>query len=135
MPIEKVYLPKEARIVKQPDGTTKTEIVEPYEIKATGKEVYELQDAFKDSGPAMMHDGWKEWNSIGETTITRPDGSTDVVRADKEEMYRSQPGFCVTATRPTFTCNVPWEGSMKARGLRREKILYKNGERIVLEAK
>jgi len=131
MPIEKKWFPPEARLQK--DGSTK--IVRPWEITATGKEVHELDDAFKDSGPEMMQEGWKEWNSVGETTITKPDGSTDVVRADKEHLYRNMPGFCERAVRPTFTVNVPWEGSMRRDGLSYTKILYKDGERVVLEAK
>lgn len=129
MPIEKKWLQPEARIQK--DGSTK--IVRPWEITATGKEVHELDDAFKDSGPAMMHDGFNEWKSIGETTITKPDGSTDVVRADKERLYRDMPGFCVQATRPTFVLDVPWEGSMKRRGLRYSKTIYRDGTATVVE--
>jgi hypothetical protein len=143
MPITKTYLPPEARTVQNEDGTETTKMVTPWEVKwekdekkdPEGKERHELDDVFKDSAPQMMHDGWKEWDAIGETTITKPDGSTDVVRADKEHLYRSQPGFCVHATRPTFTCNVPWEGSLKREGITRQRILYKDGERIVLEEK
>lgn len=131
MPIEKVYLPKEARTVKKKDGTTETKIVQPWEIRATGKEVQELRGAFKDSAPQMMHEGWKEWNDIGETTITKPDGSTDVVRADKEPMYRAQPGFCERRVRPGVT--VSGFGSMKRDGVTRFKASYSNGVRTVLE--
>jgi len=135
MPIEKTYLPPEARTERQPDGTWKTKMVTPWEIKATGKEVNELSDAFKDSGPAMMHESWKEWKSIGEETITKPDGSTDTVRADKLDQYRQMPGFCVSATRPTFTVNVPWEGSLRKQGITRQRILYKDGQAVILEEK
>lgn len=135
MPIEKVWLPPEKRTVKNPDGTETTKTVNPWEIRASGKEVNELSDAFKDSGPEMMHEGWKEWNSIGETTITKPDGSTDVVRADKEHLYQAMPGFCKSATRPTFTVNVPWTGSMKKEGITRARYRYENGERVTVEEK
>ena len=120
--LEKRYFRPEARIVKNDDGTQTQKTVEPWEVHATGKKCYELKGAFKDSAPQMMQDGWKEWQKIGEVTITKPDGSTDVVRADKEQMYRDQPGFCVHATKPTFTCNVPWEGSMRRLGIKRQRV-------------
>jgi len=131
MPIEKIDLPAEPRTTMMPDGTCRTELVPQWEIRATGKEVQELRGVFKDSAPQMLHEGWKEWNSIGETTITKPDGSTDVVRADKEHLYRNQPGFCVTATRPTFTVQ-GFEG-MRRSGLTRFRALYKDGVRTVME--
>lgn len=131
MPIEKKWLPKEARIVDNGDGTTRTEIVEPWEINASGKEIQELRGAFKDSAPQMMHEGWKEWNKIGETKITLPNGKTDVIRADKEHLYRQQPGFCKTRIRPGIT--ISGFGEMKARGLTRMKISYRDGVRTVLE--
>ena len=81
----------------------------------------------------MMHEGWKEWNSIGEEKITRPDGSVDTVRADKVAMYKAQPGFCKTATRYGMVVNVPWEGSMKRRGLRYSKTIYRDGQATVVE--
>jgi hypothetical protein len=123
MSIEKVYLPPEQRTILNTDGTVKeVKTVNPWEIRATGKDVQQLRGIFKDSAPQMMHEGFQEWKSIGETKITRPDGSVDTVRADKEEMYRKQPGFCVHATRPTFTLNVPWEGSLKQEGIKRQRI-------------
>lgn len=132
--LEKVYFEKQHRTsVNHETGLEETKQVQPWEIRATGRKTQELKGAFKDSGPEMMHEGWKEWNSIGETKITRPDGSVDTVRADKEEMYRNQPGFCETATRPTF--NVDGFGGMKRLGLTRLKIRFHNGEREVLEAK
>jgi len=135
LPIEKVDLPPRLEVSLGEDGKPVEKWIPQWEINASGKEVGELQGMFKDSAPQMMHETWKEWKAIGEEKITKPDGSTDVVRADQVENYRRMEGFCVSATRPTFACNVPWEGSLKKRGLRREKILYKNGERIVLEAK
>lgn len=143
MPITKTYLPPEARTVKNPDGTETTKMVTPWEVKwekdekkdPEGKERHELDDVFKDSGPEMMHEGFNEWKSIGETKITRPDGSTDIVRADKEELYRRQPGFCVKATRPTFTVNVPWIGSLRRQGITRQRILYRDGVSTVLMEK
>ena len=133
--IEKVYLPPEQRTVLNPDGTVKeVKTVTPWEIRATGvKYVKELKGIFKESAPQMMHEGWKEWNSVGEEKITRPDGSVDTVRADKVAMYRQQPGFCVAATRPTFNLAVPWEGSMKRRGLRYSKTIYRDGVATVVE--
>jgi len=111
--LEKRWFRKEARNVKGEDGTERTEIVEPWEIHATGKKCYELKGAFKDSGPQMMHEKMMEIEKIGEVTITRPDGSLFRVRADKEHLFLDQPGYCQHAVRPTFTCNVPWVGSMR----------------------
>lgn len=124
MAIEKVYLPPEQRSVLNPDGTVKeVKTVNPWEIRATGKDVQQLRGIFKESGQDMMHEGMKEWDAHGGgVKITRPDGSVDTVRADKEAMYRAHPGFCVTATRPTFVCEVPWEGSLKREGIRRQRI-------------
>lgn len=132
--LEKVYFAKEARIVKRDDGTEYTKLVEPWEIRAKGvKKVKELRGAFKESAPQMFHENWKEWKRIGEETITKPDGSTDVVRADKLQGYREMPGFCVHATRPTFLLAVPWEGSMKRRGLTYSKTIYRDGVATVVE--
>lgn len=135
MPIEKVDLEPRYEVDINDQGKPYMKEIPQWEINASGEEVKELEGIFKGTAHQMLHDSWKEWQSIGEETITKPDGSTDVVRADHLENYRRQPGFCVKATRPTFTCNVPWVGSMRKRGLVHEKILYKNGERIVLEAK
>ena len=122
MPIEKVDLPPRYEVATGDDGKPCMKEIPQWEIKATGKEVYELRGVFKDSAPQMMHDGWLEWQRIGEEVITKPDGSTDIVRADHLDNYRRQPGFCVKATRPTFTCNAPWEGSMKRQGIIRQWI-------------
>lgn len=138
--LEKVYFPETWKMMPQKDGTQKAELVEPWEVRATGRKTEQLRGAFKDIAPQMMHEGWKEWNSIGETTITKPDGSTDVVRADKEEYFRGVPGFCERATRPTFTVNVPWEGAMKRDGIRRQRITkhytetwYRDGRHVLEE--
>lgn len=132
--LEKVYFAKEARTVKRDDGTEYTKLVEPWEIRAKGVEkVKELRGAFKESAPQMFHDNWKEWKRIGEETITKPDGTTDVVRADKLQSYRDMPGFCVHATKPSFLLDVPWEGSMKRRGLTYSKTIYRDGEVTVVE--
>lgn len=143
MPIEKVYLPPEPRTVQNSDGTETTKTVHPWEVRWTkdekgdpeGKERHELDDMFKESGPDMFHEGLTEWEKVGETKITRPDGSIDTVRADKEQLYRDQPGFCVKAVRPTFTVNVPWSGSLRREGITRQRILYKNGVKTVLMEK
>ena len=133
MPIEKVYLPKEQRTVLNTDGTIKdVKEVTPWEVRASGKEVQELRGMFKDTAPAMMHETWKEWKSIGKTVITRPNGAAPIeIRADKEAHYRGYPGFCKTRVRAGVT--ISGFGGMKASGLTRSKILYKDGERIVLE--
>ena len=120
--LEKRWFRKESRNVAQADGTEKMEIVEPWEVHATGRKVYELKGAFKDSGPQMTHEKLEEIKKVGEVTITKPDGSPYMVRADTEHVFRDQPGYCVHATRPTFTLNVPWTGSMKREGIRRQKI-------------
>lgn len=133
--IEKVYLPPEQRTVLNPDGTVKeVKTVNPWEIRATGKKyVKELRGIFKESAPAMMHESWKEWRSVGEEKITRPDGSVDTVRADKVAMYRQHPGFCVSAVKTSLVCDVPWEGSMKRRGLIYSKTIYRDGVATVVE--
>jgi hypothetical protein len=134
--IEKIDLPPRFEYETGPDGKVVEKVIPQWEIRAHGKKyVQELRGMFKDSAPQMMHDGWKEWNAIGEEKITRPDGSVDTVRADKVEMYRRQPGFCVAATRPTFTVNAPWEGSMRREGIIRARYRYEKGERITLEEK
>lgn len=58
----------------------------------------------------MYHEGMKEWErGGGELKITKPDGSIDTIRADKEELYRSMPGFCSSRVRPGITIpQLPW---------------------------
>ena len=131
MPIEKKDIEPRYEPAIGDDGKPYMKAIPQWEINATGKEVNELEGIFKDSAPQMMHDTWKEWQSVGEATITKPDGSTDVVRADHFENYRQMPGFCVKATKPTFMVN--GFGGMKAAGIRRMKIRYHNGEREILE--
>jgi hypothetical protein len=131
--LEKRWFKKEGRNVRGDDGTERVEIVEPWEVHATGKKCYELKGAFKDSGPQMTHEKLTEIKKIGETTITRPDGSLFTVRADKEHLFRDQPGYCQRAVRPTMVCNVPWKGSMKLRGLRYHKSIIRNGELVTVE--
>lgn len=132
--IEKIDLPPRFEYETGPDGKVVERIIPQWEVRAHGKKyVKELRGMFKDSAPQMMHEGWKEWQSIGEEKITRPDGSVDTVRADKVQMYREHPGFCISATRPTFNLNVPWEGSMKRRGLRYSKTIYRDGVATVVE--
>lgn len=134
--IEKTVGPKKAVIEENPyTGEDTCRFVEPYEIKATGKDCYELMGAFKDSKDTMLHEQSVAWDRIGETKITLPDGKVDVVRADKEQLYRNQPGCCKHATRATFVVDVPWEGSMKKRGLRYSKQIMKDGELVTVEEK
>ena len=134
MPIEKVWLPPEQKSVLNPDGTVKeVKTVRPWEIRATGKEVQELRGVFKESAPQMMHESWRKAQKVGMTKITRPDGSTDDVLADTEAMYRQQPGFCVSATRPTFTMS--GFGGMRRDGITKMRIRYRNGEREIMEVK
>ena len=79
-----------------------------------------------------MHDGMKEWNDNGgDLKITRPDGSVDTIRADKEDMYRRQPGFCVARVSAGLT--IDGFGGMRQKGLTRFKASYKDGVRTVLE--
>mgnify|MGYP001478760318 CR=1 FL=1 len=133
MPIEKIDLPPRFEEVKREDGTTEIKTIPRWEIKASGKEVQELKGIFKDSAPQMMHEGLAEFKRIGGTRVSLPNGSTDVVRSDMVEKYRGMPGFCVNATRPTFTFD--GFGGMKAAGLTRMRIRYHNGQREVLEAR
>lgn len=121
--LEKVYFKKAKRTEINPEtGKEHTKDVQPWEIRATGKKCQELRGAFKNSAPEMMHEGWKEWNSIGETKITRPDGSVDTVRADKEHLYRQQPGFCEKATKPTFQIN--GFGKAREQGIIRQRVKW-----------
>jgi hypothetical protein len=132
--LEKVYFQKEARIAKRDDGTEYTKIVEPWELRAHGRKLQELRGAFKESAPQMMHEGAKEWERHGGgEVITKPDGTTDTVRADKVAMYRERPGFCVRRIRPGIT--VDGFGGMKRDGITRMKIRYSNGQRIIEEVK
>jgi hypothetical protein len=122
LPIEKVDLPPRVETSLREDGTVETKEIPQWEINATGKEVYELEGIFKNSAPDMMHETWKEWKAIGEETITKPDGSTDVVRADWVDRYKSHAGFCVKAVRPTFTLS--GMGGMKAQGIIRQRVKW-----------
>lgn len=132
--LEKVYFPEHWKMVQQQDGTEKAELVEPWEVRATGRKTNALRGAFKDVKDSMLHEGMKDWEAGGgDLKITRPDGSVDTVRADKEHLYRQMPGFCQSATRPMLVCNVPWEGSMKRRGLRYSKSVMRDGELVTVE--
>jgi hypothetical protein len=108
--LEKVYFQKEARIIKHDDGTQETKIVEPWEIRAEGRKLQELRGAFKETAPEMLHNGMKEWEKGGGTlVVTKPDGTTDTIRADKEQMYREMHGFCKTRVRPGIMMKqMPW---------------------------
>ena len=109
--IEKIDLPPKIEQTIHPDGTVTEKRIPQWEIKARGKKyVKELRGIFKDSAPQMMHEGVKEWNAHGgDLKITRPDGSTDIIRADKEPLYRAMPGFCQTRIRPGITMpHMPW---------------------------
>ena len=108
--LEKVYFEKEARTVKKDDGTEETKLVQPWEVRATGRKVQELRGSFKDSGPEMFQQGLKDWEDHGGgLKITKPDGSVDEIRADKEELYRSMPGFCQSRIRPGIVMpQMPW---------------------------
>lgn len=103
--LEKVYF--EPRAVVE-DG--KTRISEPWEIRATGKKVNELKGAFKQQAPEMLHQGMQDWaQGGGDLKITRPDGSSDIVRADKEHLYRQMPGFCESRIRVGVVMpHMPW---------------------------
>lgn len=129
MPIEKIDLPPRIETSLGEDGRPVEKRIPQWEIKATGKEVNELRGIFKDSAPQMMHETWKEWKEIGEETITRPDGSTDVVRADRLDRYRAKKGFCERAIRPTFTMS--GFGRMRLEGIVRQHIKWtKEGKYI-----
>jgi len=132
--LKKVYFPEHWKMVPQKDGTEKAELVEPWEIRATGKKTNELRGVFKGVKDQMLHESAKQWEDAGgDLVISKPDGSTDTVRADMEDRYRQIPGFCLLATKPTLVCDVPWEGSMKRRGLRYHKSIMRNGELVTVE--
>jgi hypothetical protein len=135
LPIEKVDLPPRIETSVGEDGRPVEKVIPQWEVRATGKEVQELRGAFKDTAPQMMHDGMKEWEAGGgNLTITKPDGTTDVIRADKEQLYRSQNmGFCEHRVRPGIM--VDGFGGMKRQGLSRFKVRYHEGQREVLEAR
>jgi hypothetical protein len=127
--LEKVYFQKEARTVKKDDGTEETKLVEPWELRATGRKTHELRGAFKESGREMFQEGLKEWDQAGgDLKITRPDGSVDTIRADKESIYRQQPGFCQTRIRPGITMpQMPWH---KPCGHSRHQECHCEGENV-----
>jgi len=132
--LERVTFPECWKMVRQKDGTEKAELLHPWELRATGKKTNELRGAFKDVKDSMLHEGMEDWNrGGGDLKITRPDGSVDTVRADKEQLYRQMPGFCEHAVRPTVVCNVPWIGSMKRRGLRYHKSVMRDGQLVTVE--
>lgn len=133
--IEKVYLAPRHETVNNEDGTVTVKEIPQWEVRAKGKKyVKELRGMFKDSAQDMMHQSLKENKAAGgDVKITRPDGSVDTVRADREDMVRRMPGFCVHATRPTFTMD--GFGGMKSSGFTRMRIRYHNGQREILEAK
>ena len=110
--IEKIDLPPRIEQTVNPDGTVTEKRIPQWEIKARGKKyVKELKGIFKDSAPQMMHEGLKEWKDKGgDLKITRPDGSVDTIRADKEDQLRaSYPGFCKTRVRPGIMMpQAPW---------------------------
>lgn len=133
MPIEKINLPPEARVVKQEDGTEKTVITEPWEVRATGKEINELRGAFRDAAPQMLHQGMKDWEAHGGSLkVTKANGEVDEIRADKEQEYREKiPGFCQSRVRPGIT--VSGFGGMRRRGTTRYRAVYSKGTVTVLE--
>jgi hypothetical protein len=132
--IEKIDLPPRFEYETGQDGKVIEKKIPQWEIRAHGKKyVQELRGIFKESAPQMAHEQWLEWNKIGDEKITRPDGSVDTVRADKVDMYRQHPGFCVTATRPVF--EVDGFGGMKREGISRMRIRYSNGTRTIEEVK
>lgn len=108
--LEKVWFQPQAK----PDGT----LTEPWEVRATGRKVNELRGAFKDTAPQMLQEGMKSWEAGGgDLVITKPDGSTDTVRADMESQYRNLPGFCETRVNPGI--QVSGFGGMQRDGLKR----------------
>lgn len=129
MPIEKKALEPRYEVAVSDEGKPYMKEIPQWEITASGKEVGELEGIFKGSAEQMMHDSWKEWHSIGEEVITKPDGSTDVVRGDHFENYRRQPGFCVKATKPTFTMS--GFGSMKRDGILRQRVKWTREGKII----
>ena len=110
--IEKIDLPPRIEQTVNPDGTVTEKKIPQWEIKARGvKYVKELKGIFKDSAPQMIHEGMKEWNDNGgDLRITRADGSSDIIRADKEQMLRATyPGLCQHRLRPGITMpHMPW---------------------------
>lgn len=107
--LEKIWEQPYDRLTVQEDGTEKTERVEPWEVRATGKKVQELRGAFKESAPQMLHEQAELNKKIGMQRITLADGSVDSVRADHVDKLRARPGVCRTRIRPGITMpQMPW---------------------------
>ena len=88
------------------DGTV--ERVEPWEIKATGRKVQELKGIFKESARENIQEQTKANEQIGMEKITTPQGTVDLIRADRIPMLKEH-GFCRTRTRPAITMpQMPW---------------------------
>lgn len=109
--------------------TQGVEEVEEYVRTYTGKDLEAAKGIFKEQARENLHQQSQEWKQKGSLVISDPLGRRTVIRADREEELRAH-GYGVAATKAMFRVN----GFSKTRrgGLRREKILYRNGERIVL---
>jgi len=110
--------------------TEGVEEVEEYVRTYTGKDVQAARGLFKEQAQQNLHEQATEWKRHGSVVISDPLGRRTEIRADREDYLRGQ-GYGVAATKSMIRVN----GFSKTRrgGVRKEKILYRNGTRIVLK--
>lgn len=104
--LEKVWEKPYDRVKE--DGSV--EKVEPWEVRATGRKVQELKGAFKDSGPAMLHEQAELNKKVGMEKVVLPDGRVDEIRADTvDRLKQLRPGVNKRRIRPGITIgHMPW---------------------------
>lgn len=107
------------------DRSKTPRLVDEVEVKATGKEVAELKDVFRESA-------WRHQNQIqarrkkyGVVKLTDPQGNVGEVFGHEEERYRKL-GWGRHSTRPTFS--VGFGETKYPTRFRRTKYKYVDGQ-------
>lgn len=132
--VEEVYLGKLPVVDRQPDGTYKGRLADQYEWRATGRATQELKGLTERSVERLREKEAQLESKFGLHRITDKFGNVHVRRGDEAALLEKDEaaGWCRKATRPTFMVpELPWQAEHRRRDGVRERIIYRDGQRIV----
>lgn len=135
MPIEKIDLGLQPKVVQGDDGTYNASLVPSTEWIATGKEVHDPDFAklLDDSADQSNTDDERRESIFGLERISTPTGESATVRGDKVSFYKSQGYGIRSRTTRMLVPDLPWHknGVPKKARSGRTLIRYRDGRALM----
>lgn len=110
---------------------------EHFELKADGKDVGALDEMMEGVGDVHAQQAFNRERKHGVAVCSDPNGNpVRVLQTEVSDLEAN--GYNRAALKSTFRVNVPWEGSMRRLGIRKQKIgngwvetWYRDGRRTL----